>query len=87
MKRTLNEKIYEAVKAGELSEPFTTEQLKNWVKEFKVINDRNNKKYAKSSIDSFLSNADKKNRPTSNGNRKNMCSQISKIGIKEYFFA
>jgi hypothetical protein len=70
MKRTLNEKIYDAVQLGELAEPFKTQQLKNWIEEFKVFNDKSNKKYAKSSINSVLSNADKKNEPTSNGNKK-----------------
>jgi hypothetical protein len=87
MKRTLNEKIYDAVQSGELVEPFTTQQLKNWVEEFKVLNDKSNKKYAKSSIDSVLSNADKKNKPTSNQNKKNMQSRINEMGVKEYFFA
>jgi hypothetical protein len=60
MKKTLNEKIYNAVKLGDLIQPFTTNQLKNWIEEFNVVNDKSKKKYATSSINAILSNSDKK---------------------------
>jgi 2C-methyl-D-erythritol 2,4-cyclodiphosphate synthase len=82
---SLIEKIFSATQSGDLSQPFSVDDLKNWMKKAKVVKDDGNV-YALASIDAILSNSDTKNIPTSNKNRKTMYSQVTKGGKHEYWF-
>jgi len=77
--------IYEATISGYLREPFTVADVKRWTDEAKVVKD-DGKPYAPASIDAILSNSDKKNIPTTNRNRKMLCSRIRPDNNVEYWF-
>jgi hypothetical protein len=81
----LIKQIYEATKLGCLAQPFTVEDLRNWMKEKQIVKD-NGDQYAESSIDAILSNSDTKNTPTSNLNRKVLKSRRNGGGKNEYWF-
>lgn len=81
---SLIEKIFTATQSGELPEPFTVDNLKDWMTKMKIVKDDGNP-YAQSSIDAILSNSDMKNSPTSNKNRKVLQSIING-GKHEYRF-
>jgi len=82
---TLIEQIYEATVTNYLIQPFTTKDLKNWVKKYN-ISKTNCEKYADASIDAILSNSDIVNKPTSNKNIKVLQSSHNEEGVKEYWF-
>lgn len=77
--------IYEAIEAGHLIQPFTVEDLKNWMKKKRIVKDDGDE-YAPSSIDAILSNSNKKNVPTSNLNIKVLQSRRNDRGKNEYWF-
>jgi hypothetical protein len=77
--------IFEATQSGHLRQPFTVEELKDWMIKMNVVKD-DGEKYAQSSIDAILSNSDTKNVPTSNKNRKVLKSKITQGGKHEYWF-
>jgi hypothetical protein len=81
----LIKQIYESTEAGHLIQPFTVEDLKNWMKKAHIVKD-NGDEYAQSSIDAILSNSDKKNVPTSNLNIKVLKSRCNDGGKHEYWF-
>lgn len=81
----LIKQIYEATELGYLIQPFTVEDLKNWMKEKHIVKD-NGDEYAEASIDAILSNSDRKNVPTSNLNRKILKSRPIDGGKNEYWF-
>ena len=81
----LIKQIHEATKNGHLSEPFTVQDVKDWIKKKKIVKD-DGEKYAESSINAILSNSDVKNRPTSNKNIKLLKSRKNKKGKREYWF-
>lgn len=81
----LIKKIYEAVEAGHLIQPFTTQDLKDWMKKMHIVKDEGCE-YAPSSIDAILSNSNKKNAPTSNLNIKILQSRRNEGGKNEYWF-
>lgn len=81
----LIKQICEAVEAGQLVQPFTTQDLKKWMKKMHIVKD-NGAEYAASSIDAILSNSNKKNTPTSNLNIKVLQSRRNKEGNNEYYF-
>lgn len=78
-------KIYEATMNGDLVEPFTTEDLKRWMKKRQIVKD-DGEEYADASINAILSNSDTKNKPTSNKNIKLLNSRLNDHRIKEYWF-
>lgn len=56
MKSLLN-KVIDAVNQGILIEPFTTKNLKDWISNSKITNDKNGQDYALSTIEAFLSSS------------------------------
>jgi len=81
----LIKQIHEATIAGDLAQPFTTQDLKNWMHKCRIVKD-DGEQYADASIDAILSNSDAKNKPTSNKNIKVLKSRLNGVGIKEYWF-
>lgn len=81
----LRKQIYDATKSGDLVEPFTVQDLKNWVARSKIVKD-DGTNYADSSIIAILSNSDTKNTPTTNKNTKVLKSKIDKRGDYVYWF-
>ena len=81
----LIKQIYEATEAGDLIQPFTVADLKQWIKKMHIVKD-NGYEYSQSSIDAILSNSDKKNVPTSNFNIKVLKSRFNDGGKHEYHF-
>jgi len=81
----LIKQIYEATEDGSLSQPFTVQDLKQWMKEHQIVKDDGDE-YAESSIDAILSNSDTKNTPTTNKNFKVLESRINEGGKHEYWF-
>lgn len=81
----LIKQIYDATKSGDLVEPFTVQDLKNWVARSKIVKD-DGTNYAVSSINAILSNSDTKNTPTTNKNTKVLKSKIDKRGDYVYWF-
>jgi uncharacterized protein YaiI (UPF0178 family) len=77
-------KIIKAVEDGDILVPFTTADIVNWVEGNSIINDRNGRIYARSSISSVLSNSDRKNNIYSNANAKLLRSE--KIGNKKIYY-
>lgn len=69
-KKALTTKIVYAVEAGELPQPFTSMQMKEWAKDKKILNDRTGLPYKENSLNAVLANADKKNEGSSNRNEK-----------------
>ena len=80
----LIKQIFEAIKSGILEQPFTVQDLKQWVK-IKNIVKNDGEQYAEASINAMLSNSDKKNTPTSNKNTKVFKSKKNKEGKYEYW--
>lgn len=81
----LIKQIYEATQSGELTQPFTVQDLKTWVARSKIVKD-DGVAYADSSINAILSNSDTKNRPTTNKNSKVLKSKVNKGGARGYWF-
>lgn len=81
----LIKQIHEAIEVGHLCQPFTTQDLKEWIRKNEIVKD-DGEKYEDSSIDAILSNSDTKNNPTTNNNRKMLQSKINQEGKKEYWF-
>lgn len=81
----LIKQIYEAAENGSLRQPFTVQDLKQWMKEHQIVKDDGDE-YAESSIDAILSSSDTKNTPTTNKNVKVLKSRINKDGKHEYWF-
>lgn len=81
----LIEKIFEASQTGDLTQPFTVEDLKRWMTAKNIVK-ADGEPYAPSSIDAILSNSDTKNVPTSNKNRKVLQSRAVEGGKYEYWF-
>jgi len=81
----LIKQIYEATEDGSLNQPFTVQDLKQWMKEHQIVKD-DGAEYAQSSIDAILSNSDTKNAPTTNKNVKVLKSRINEDGKHEYWF-
>lgn len=78
-------KILKAVHSGELTEPFTVEDLKLWMQVSEIRKD-DGSDYAESSINAILANSDLKNQPTSNLNKKILTSTINASSKKIYWF-
>ena len=77
-------KIIKAVEDGDISVPFTTADIVNWVEGNSIINDEKGKQYARNSISSILSNSDVMNIKSSNKNKKLLRSE--KVGIKKSYY-
>ena len=82
---SLIEQIYSATQSGALSQPFTTEELKEWVVNAGIVKD-DGSNYAEASINAILSNSDIDNAPTTNKNTKVLQSRQNANGKKEYWF-
>lgn len=82
---SLIKQIHNAIRNGKIVEPFTFSQFEAWISEESICKD-DGTKYAKKSIDSILSNSNKKNRPTSNKNIKTLLSRINSFKKSEYWF-
>jgi hypothetical protein len=80
----LIKQIYEATENGCLIQPFSVQDLKQWIKESQIVKD-NGDEYAESSINAILSNSDTKNTPTTNNNIKLLKSKINEEGKYEYW--
>jgi hypothetical protein len=81
----LIKQIHEATNNGDLPQPFTVQDLKQWIGQNEIVKD-NGEEYAESSIDALLSNSDVKNNPTTNKNIKLLKSEINEKGKVEYRF-
>jgi len=81
----LIKQIYEATNNGDLLQPFTAQDLKQWIIQNQIVKD-DGEVYAESSINAILSNSDTKNTPTTNRNIKLLKSRINKEGKHEYLF-
>ena len=81
----LIKQIYEATETGHLIQPFTVQDLKNWIKKMHIVKDDGDE-YAQSSNNAILSNSNKKNVPTSNLNVKVLKSRRNDGGKSEYWF-
>jgi hypothetical protein len=78
-------KILQATQSSALSEPFTTSDITDWIRENKITKD-DGKPYAASSIKAILSNSDIANNPTTNNNTKLLRSRLNSNKQKEYWF-
>ena len=74
----LIKQIHDAVESGDLEQPFTTQDLKQWMRTNKIVKD-DGEEYAESSINAILSNSDTKNVPTSKKKKKKLKSRIRKV--------
>lgn len=54
---SLLNKLEQAVKQGNISSPFTSQNFKEWITQYNIKNDQDNKDYQKSYIESFLSSS------------------------------
>lgn len=81
----LIKQVYEAAENDLLSQPFTVQYLKQWMREHHVVKDASDE-YAESSIDTILSNSDMKNTSTINKNIKIIKSSIYEDAKNEYWF-
>jgi len=81
----LVKQIYKATKNGDLIQPFTAQDLKQWIIKNKIVKD-DGEIYAESSINAILSNSDAKNTPTTNRNIKLLESRVNEKGNHEYWF-
>jgi hypothetical protein len=81
----LIKQIHEATNNGDLTQPFTVQDLKQWMKQNEIVKD-DGEEYAESSINAILSNSDVKNNPTTNKNIKLLKSEINEQGKIEYRF-
>lgn len=81
----LNIQIYKATETGDLRQPFTVQDLKEWMNKHNIVKDDGDE-YAESSINAILSNSDTKNIPTTNKNIKIIKSKINEEGKHEYWF-
>lgn len=81
----LIKQIHDAIKNGDLRQPFTTHDVKEWVHRYKIRKD-DGTEYAESSINAILSNSNKKNKPTTNKNIKVLQSKLNANGEHEYWF-
>ena len=81
---SLIKQIHEAIKKGDLIQPFTVQDLKQWISQNKIVKD-DGEKYAESSINAILSNSDTKNTPTTNKNIKSLKSKTNEKGKREYW--
>ncbi len=81
----LIKKILEATQSGDLSQPFSVGDLKNWMRKKNIVKDDGGA-YAPASINAILSNSNVRNIPTSNKNRKVLRSKIAEGGKHEYWF-
>lgn len=54
---TLLDKLEQAVQNGNITSPFTTQDLKSWIAKYKITNDQNNKSYQVTYIESILSSS------------------------------
>ena len=82
---SLIKQISNAIETGELQQPFTTEDLKEWINNYNIVKD-DGTNYAESSINAILSNSDQANSPTTNLNKKVLFSRNNELGKKEYSF-
>ncbi len=82
---SLIEKIRKAVEKCHLMEPFTTQDVKCWVKKHCIVKD-DGEEYADASISAILPNSDVENEPTANRNIRVLSSRLNSNGIKEYWF-
>jgi hypothetical protein len=82
VKNSLIKQILKAVEYFHLQEPFTVQDIKDWVERYSIVKD-NGKPYAPSTINAQLSNSDVGNRGSSNQNFKCLYSKINN-GKKEY---
>ena len=76
--------IHNAVRSGDLAEPFTLNHLREWMSARDIVKD-DGKAYKASSIKSILSNSDIKNRVTTNRNVKCLRSKTREDGVREYW--
>ncbi len=81
----LIKQIHDAVQNGDLEQPFTTQDLKQWMRANKIVKD-DGEEYAESSINAILSNSDTKNTPTTNKNFKTLKSRLNDSGKHEFWF-
>lgn len=81
----LIKQIHEAAENGSLKQPFTVQDLKQWIEINNIVKD-DGEEYAESSIDAILSNSDTKNTPTTNKNIKILKSRVNEEGKNEYWF-
>ena len=81
----LIEKIEQAWNSKQIPPKFTTQDIKNWIKKYKIINDKTKKTYSDNSIQSLLANSayDCNNK---NLNRKVLHRQLNSNGVYEYWF-
>lgn len=54
---SLLNKVYDAVTRGEIIQPFTTQDIKNWINQYKILNDQTHCKYSETYIEGFLSSS------------------------------
>ncbi|PHS32575.1 MAG: hypothetical protein COA82_09105 [Alkaliphilus sp.] len=54
---TLLEKLEKAVQNKKINSPFTTRDLKQWIKSFKIIDNATGRAYADTYIEGFLSSS------------------------------
>ena len=78
-------KILAVRDSGHLREPFTTNDIRQWIIERKILKD-DGTPYAKSSVNAILSNSDLANRPTTNRNSKSLRSIVDSNRRKAYWF-
>ncbi|WP_256384414.1 hypothetical protein [Photobacterium toruni] len=70
---SLKDQLIEAIHDGRIAHPFTPDDFHNWM-EVNFITQDDGSDYAKSSVNAFLSNSDRKQIPTSNKNKKFLSS-------------
>ncbi|MBV4428297.1 hypothetical protein [Clostridium tyrobutyricum] len=54
---TLLQKLKEATEKGQIKDPFSTKDLKSWIKKYNIKKDEDNTEYENSYIESFLSSS------------------------------
>lgn len=54
---SLLKQLENAVKLGQIKEPFTTSDFKEWISEYNIINNKTGNPYSESYIEGFLSSS------------------------------
>lgn len=54
---SLLKQLENAVNLGQIKEPFTTSDVKEWIKKYNIINNKTGKPYSESYIEGFLSSS------------------------------
>ena len=85
MPDALIKKIHDAVKNGFIEEPFTAQDVSDWMAKYKIMKE-DGTPYSKGYVTTLLSDSVIKAKKTKNRNSKWLKRSINENGIYEYWF-